>query len=133
MKLVVDANRIFSAVLRDGDTRRIIFSTSAELYAPEALRAEIARFKDQLLRRSGLAAVELGRLLDLLFAEITWVGTPLLEAHLVSATRALGKRDPKDVPYLAAALAIGADAIWSHDTHFDAQSLVRRVSNADLK
>lgn len=40
--------------------------------------------------------------------------------------------DPDDVPYLACALAVDADAIWSHDPHFDAQDLVPRVTNADL-
>lgn len=33
--------------------------------------------------------------------------------------------------FLAAALAIGADAIWSEDKHFDVQTLVPRTRHPD--
>ena len=132
MKVVVDANRVYSAVLRDGTTRRILFSTAAELFAPALLRKEIVRHAPELARRSGLAPVDLRKLLDKVFSEILWVDEPALLPHLAKAEKALARRDPTDVPYLAAALAIEADAIWSHDPDFDEQDLVDRIENHEL-
>lgn len=133
MRVVIDANRVFSAVLRDGATRRIVFSTSAQLFAPELLRREIEDHLAELVQRSGLSASQVKQLLQRIFAEITWVGEPAMAPHLAIATKAIGKRDPTDVPYLACALAIEADAIWSHDPDFDVQDLIPRKKNADLE
>ena len=51
-RLVVDANRIFSALLKDGETRRAILTTDAALFAPRVLRAEIERHKNAIVRRT---------------------------------------------------------------------------------
>ncbi len=40
----------------------------------------------------------------------------------------MARLDLDGVPYLGVALAIRADAIWSHDRAFDGQTLVPRVA-----
>lgn len=133
MKLVVDTNRVISAVLRDGPTRELLFSTGAELFAPMALREELDLHLNEIVARAGGSRQQILSLLNLIFRRITWVGDSILQPFLAPASAALRPRDPGDVAFLACALAIGADAIWSHDKDFDAQSLVLRVTNEDVK
>lgn len=40
--------------------------------------------------------------------------------------------DPDDAPFLACALAICADGIWTEDAHFDRQDRVRVWKTSDL-
>ena len=79
--------------------------------------------------RSGKTATEVASAVKHLFLLIEWVPNRALTAHWERAFHALAAADADDVPYLAAALAVDADAIWSHDRHFDCQSLVPRIDH----
>ena len=50
MKLVLDSNIIFSALIKKSKTRDIILSDFFELYAPEYIFTEIIKHKELLLR-----------------------------------------------------------------------------------
>lgn len=63
-----------------------------------------------------------------LLAMVTIVADAAIMASWDEAHRAMGEVDASDVAYLATALAVSADAIWSHDRHFDQQGLVPRVT-----
>ncbi|MBI4392459.1 MAG: PIN domain-containing protein [Euryarchaeota archaeon] len=133
MKIVVDANRFFSALLKDGPARKAIYETRAALFAPEFLKIELARHREELQRRSRLTPTDFSKLMDEVAAQIVWVPDEAIHAHLSDAARAIGTVDISDVPYLASALAIKADAIWSHDLDFDKQTLVPRVPHPDSR
>lgn len=131
MKIVIDANRFFSALLKDGSTRKAIYDTQAALFAPEFLRTELERHSDELQARSRMKAVDFSRLVDEIEAQIAWVPDSAIRPHLTEARAAMGAVDKDDAPYLACALAVKADAIWSYDLDFDKQSLVPRVPHPD--
>jgi len=62
VKLVVDANIIFSAILKgDGEVGKLLASTwpVMELHAPEALRVELALHRAKLLKISGYSVADL--------------------------------------------------------------------------
>lgn len=130
-RFVVDANRIVSALLRDGATRKAIQLTDAELYAPEYLVEEVDRLLPVLSQRTGVALVTMQRLVAVLSLRIHWVAFEDYRPFMERANKAMGAIDIKDVPYLACALAVQADAIWSFDIDFDAQSLVPRIPHPD--
>jgi predicted nucleic acid-binding protein len=54
MKLVLDSNIIFSALIKKSKTRDIILSDLFELYAPEYIFNEIIKHKELLLKKSKL-------------------------------------------------------------------------------
>lgn len=132
-RLVVDANRVYSAILKDGETRRAMMNTGAVLFAPRFLRLEIERHKDDIVRRTRGRVEDVDAVLAVLYRRIAWLSDEELAPHLPAAAAALGLTDSKDVPYLACALAVGAEAIWSHDLDFDKQDLVPRVAHPDAK
>lgn len=127
MRLVVDANVVISAMLQDGKTRHRLFTTEAHLFAPASLGDEVGRHRKMVAERSGLDADEVEELLDAILDQIIWVPDEAVERCIEPADDALADVDPKDVPYLACALAVDADGIWSRDTDFDEQGLVERV------
>jgi predicted nucleic acid-binding protein len=51
---------------------------------------------------------------------------------LAEAETIIGKIDRDDIPYIAVALSIHADGLWSYDEHFAKQAAVRTVSIKDL-
>ena len=132
-KLVIDANRIVSALSKDGATRATVLKTRASLFAPLYLREEIEKHMPEIAHRAGVTGGDLEVVLHLLLRRIEWVSPEAYRPHLARARRAIGRVDPNDVPYLACALAVKADAIWSHDLDFDRQRLVPRITHPDFK
>lgn len=70
-------------------------------------------------------------MVTILYRRIAWVADVDVERELPRARKLLDDIDPKDVPYLACALAVSADAIWSLDIDFDAQKAIPRVPHPD--
>ncbi|MBN2517440.1 MAG: hypothetical protein JXB14_01205 [Candidatus Altiarchaeota archaeon] len=52
MRLVVDANVIFSATIKDGLTRRLLLTGKSELFAPEFLSEEIMKYAEYIAEKS---------------------------------------------------------------------------------
>lgn len=133
MRLVLDANVVLSAGLRDGSVRRALTDTDADLFAPAFLRQELDKHLPAIARRAGVSVADARTALDRLLADVTWIPDDVVKERWDEAYRSIGNVDEKDVPYLACALAVKADAIWSFDNHFDEQQLVPRVTQPRAK
>lgn len=129
MKVVIDANRVMSALIKDSATRRRLMTTDSILYAPGFIRTELAKHRTYLLKKSGLSPADYDQLLAILLSKIRWVPDDLIIPHIARAAQVL--KDPDDLAYLAAALTVGADAIWTEDKGFDEQKLIPRTSEPD--
>ena len=55
-----------------------------------------------------------------------------LSEMLEEAERIMSQADPDDAPFLAAALSIHCDGIWTEDLHFQEQSEIRVWRTKDL-
>jgi predicted nucleic acid-binding protein len=127
VKYVVDANRVVRALIRDGRTRREFILTDAELFAPLYLKEELQRHKAEILKRAPVSPDELDAALAVLEARIKWVAEGDIEPYLEAAHDAVAKIDPKDARYVACALAVKADALWTFDKKLRKQSLVPTI------
>ncbi|MFH1199442.1 MAG: PIN domain-containing protein [Candidatus Micrarchaeota archaeon] len=112
MQLVVDANVLFSALLKAGMTRRLLFDRRLSLYAPRLLLEEFGKYAAELQKRSRLPKKEFVELSKMLLSRIHWVPDSEINPFLPAARHLCS--DEKDVPYLACALAAGAE-LWSRD------------------
>jgi len=74
MLLVVDANVVFSALIREGSTLRLLEFNSIfkiiELVAPEFLWDEIEEHKEEIIKKSKLSEEELEKVLGFIMSEI---------------------------------------------------------------
>lgn len=132
MRLIVDANIIFSALMRDSTTRRILLLPQFELYVPEYVKVEIEGHLPELVKRSGLKEEDLRKALDIVFSNITFIGLEGLEEEIRGAYDIMKDIDEDDTPYLALYLAIRNDGIWTQDPHFQMVRKVEVWSTLDL-
>lgn len=118
MKLVVDANIVFSALLSArSEAGRLIAATwpPLELHAPEALKVEIALHREKLMRLSKLSKADLAIVEDRVFDRITIIPHESIEAHHWERAFDLVKGiDERDDHYIALALHLG-HPLWTGD------------------
>jgi predicted nucleic acid-binding protein len=131
MKLVLDSNIIFSALIKKSITRDIILSDLFELYAPEYIFNEITKHKELLLKKSKLDRGDFEALLLLLQKHIHLVIKDKYNEKMATAEDILGNIDITDSPFLALALALSC-SIWSNDGHFKQQDKVVVYTTKDM-
>jgi putative PIN family toxin of toxin-antitoxin system len=111
MKVLIDTNVLVSAALRDRLPERVVLYVAMRDECTWVVTSEILAEYVNVLRRPkfGLAKETLGRWADLLDMRTVYVSSPAVKADFI--------RDPKDAPFLAAALATQADFLISGDRH----------------
>jgi len=131
MRLIVDSNILFSALIRNSTTRRIILHIGAELISVAFFEREMSKHKKMLLQKSSLNEIEFDLLLEKLKSKIVFLDDRIVRTRFEEAYEIMKKIDPQDSPFLAAALATGSD-IWSEDNHFGKQQRVKIWKTKDL-
>jgi predicted nucleic acid-binding protein len=129
--IVVDANILFGALLREGTTRRLLLYGGLNLHTPETIWAEFGRNRAYLVQRSRAPEDAFDLLVEALRDRISAVPLAPIRERLREAEECLGNADMLDAPYVAAALALGA-ALWTHDKRLRAKAPVPLVSTADV-
>jgi predicted nucleic acid-binding protein len=124
MILVLDANIVIAALLKDGKSREIIVSGKFTLVAPDFLREELDKHKDYIARKGSLSKDELGLLLALLLKRIRIILRQEYERELKSAEKLIDN-DIKDAPYLACYTALKCDGVWTSDPDFNEKPNVK--------
>ncbi|HLC31902.1 MAG TPA: PIN domain-containing protein [Candidatus Nanoarchaeia archaeon] len=131
MKLVIDANILFSALLRQGITRTMLLLGSHELYVPFYFFEELNGNIDELKHKLLVSKEEILSVVDefIRYGSITVVAIEdyisfLGEGRLISP-------DLDDAPYLALALHLSC-ALWSNDRKLKEQKRVAVYSTTEL-
>jgi predicted nucleic acid-binding protein len=105
VRIIVDTNIVFSAILNSGSRIGKILLSSKEhfqFFTCSYLRVEIQRHRNKLLKLTKLTADELDELEDLITHNITFINENLLPQDLLLKTEALLKQiDPNDTPFVA--------------------------------
>ncbi len=116
MKLVADANVLFSLARAESAASEIIAKHKITLYSPSYALDEIAKHKKEFVAKSGLRTFRQSKqrlLKAVLFIKPGEFRTELMEA----AGKVSG---PKDTIYIALAVKIGCP-VWSNDKHLKEQ------------
>jgi len=118
VKLVVDANIVFSALLSPhSEAGRLMASAwpPLELFAPEALKVEIALHREKLLKLSRLTVAEMAIVEDRVFERITVIPPESIGSHHWERAFDLVKGiDERDDHYVALALHLD-QPLWTGD------------------
>ena len=118
MKLVVDANIVFSSLLRsDGIVGDVLFNTHPplELYAPELLREEIAEHRAKLVKLSKRSSDTMLELELLSLSRITFLNEGLISTvSWAKARDVMTGMDADDENYVALAIHL-AIPLWTGD------------------
>ena len=112
MKLVVDANILFAALIKEGSTAELLISDKLQLFAPEFLLTEFAKYEELILKKTHRSHEEFIQFLDLLKEQIIIIPKKEIIPFMDKAEKI--SPDPKDIVYLALAFALKSN-IWSND------------------
>ena len=131
MKLVVDTNIIFSALIKDPLARRIITHSNLELYTINFSKKELLKYEKEILKKAKISATELYLILEKLNQKLNIIDDKVVALKINEGIKIMKKIDIKDSPFIAAALAIKAD-LWSEDKHFNKQDKIKVWKTKDL-
>jgi predicted nucleic acid-binding protein len=131
-RLIVDANIIISALIKDSTKRALVFELPTILYAPDIILEEITSHKKSISLKSRLNEEDLGTVLDKILQYIHVLDEAVYESNLQKAYDVMKDIDSNDTLYVAAALSIKNDGIWSEDTDFEKQKIIKIWKTKDL-
>lgn len=129
IRLVVDINVLFSAILCEGKDAELLFDKKLDLSAPDYLMEELRRLMPTISARTNRTYQDVERMASMLSSEVKVVPSSETAAFL-NAAKALSP-DPDDAPYFALALKTGA-AIWSNDKLLKEQIVVKVYSTYEV-
>ena len=132
MRLVVDTNIIFSALIKESTTRRILISTRFDFYTPEYVFIEIQNHSEEIMEKSKYDHQEFETMTDSILSNIMVVPTEDFKDFIPRAFQIMKNIDEDDSSFLALALMINSDGIWSNDPHFEKQNEIKVWKTKDL-
>ncbi len=133
MKVIVDANELFSAVIAKGKgfkskTLDIFFADEVKLSAPYRLLAELENNREEIRSKSGFSHEDFDVFIGILKLRIDVVP---LEDFLDKMHEAKEiSPDPKDMEYFGLALKFKSACIWSEEELLKEQDKIK-VLNTD--
>ena len=133
MKIVVDSNVIFSALIRDSTTRRQILECDNMLLFPVYIFEELEKHKDELMSKSRMEKEDFDALLHLLLSKMIIVPTTSLKPHKEEAVSIIRNIDMDDAVFIACALAYPGSIIWSDDKKLKLQQRIRVFNSSEIK
>lgn len=122
MKLVIDANALFSFFKKESSTREVILDPELKfnlnLFAPKLALKEVGKHKDDICSIYGIASEDFDVMFSSLSLFIKIVKKAFFEEFMPKAEKIL-LGHTKDVPYVALSLAFkskGSEiALWSNE------------------
>lgn len=129
MILVIDANVLFSALIKNSITTELLFEEDLMLYTPEFIMDEFLKYEDLILNKTKRTKEKFVEIMHMLKETITVV--PKEEySKFMSEAEAISP-DEKDVAYIALALKLNC-GIWSNDKKLKEQDKVKVYSTSEV-
>lgn len=129
MDLVIDANILFSILIRKGKTEEILFSEDLHIFAPEFLFEEFNKYTDLVMEKTGRSKQEFEGLVRIIKKRIKTIPNEETEKYIEKAKKI--SPDKNDADYFALALKLKCP-IWSNDKELKKQEKVTVYSTEDL-
>ena len=132
MKIVIDSNILFSALIKDSITRRIILDYEDQFLFPSYIFEEMEKHKDELLTKSKMKQKDFEDLLRLLLQKVIIIPKEVLIHYKNDAYQIIKDIDPDDIIFIACAIAYSDAIIWSDDKKLKQQSKVRIINTNEM-
>ncbi len=132
MNIIIDSNILFSALIRNSKTRKIIFEYEGFFLFPSFIFIEMQRHKTELLEKSGMLEEDFSKLLRLILKKVVIVPNEILVPYKKDALEIVKAIDPDDILFVACALAYPNSAVWSDDKKLKNQSKVKVLNTEEI-
>ena len=81
MDLVVDANILFAALIKESTTRKILFLKYLHLFAPDFLLEEVSKYKEEILTKTGKSEEKFLKILHALRNRLHFIAKEDLQVY----------------------------------------------------
>jgi len=132
LKIVIDSNILFSALIKDSITRSIILDYEKQFLFPSYIFEEMEKHKTELLTKSKMKEKDFEELLRLLLQKVIIIPNEVLLHYRDEAYKIIKDIDPDDVTFIACALAFSDSVIWSDDKRLKQQSKIRIITTNEM-
>jgi predicted nucleic acid-binding protein len=121
-----------AGLIRNSTSREILLNPNFEFYTPDFLLIEIKNHKDQIMKKGGLSEGKFNTIYELLIDRINVLPKSDIMDHINEAKQIIGDIDLDDVTFIALALAIPNNGIWTEDKHFRKQNKIKIWSTKEI-
>lgn len=125
MRIIIDSNILFSALIKDSKTRKLILEYNGFFLFPSYILEEMEKHERELYTKSGLNEQDFERLLNLILKKVSIIPNEALRPHRQKALEIVKTIDPNDAVFIACALAHPNSIIWSDDKKLKKQERVK--------
>lgn len=132
MLLVVDTNIIVSSLIKGSVTREILLSADILFVVPEWVHIEVKKHQELIAQKAGINQDELIQFTEEIFQVVKTIPFSKYKSHIDEGVNIIGDIDKDDAPFIAIALALDADGIWTNDKDFEKQNVVKVWKTKDL-
>lgn len=129
MNLVVDANILFSALIKNSLTARLLFDNSLDLYTPEYILEEFAKHEKEILGKTHRSREEFSEVMHMLKEIITVFPKEYYKEFMAEAEKVCPDKD--DTMYFALAMKLRC-SIWSNDKKLKEQNKIDVYSTQEI-
>ena len=129
MDLVIDANVLFSALIKESFSYNLLFSGKFHLFTSEYIFTELEKHKEELMNKTERTTEEFFRLVETLKRRIVIVPLEELVPHVKEAEKLTP--DPDDMAYFALALKLNC-SILSNDKKLKEQNKIEVYNTHEL-
>jgi predicted nucleic acid-binding protein len=132
MKIIIDSNVLFSALIKDSAARGIILRSNILFLFPSYIFDEMEKHINELLAKSGMRQEDFNALLSLLLEKVLIVPQESIEPYKKEAVRIVKDIDINDSVFIACALAHKGSAIWSEDKMLKQQCRIKVLNTKEI-
>jgi predicted nucleic acid-binding protein len=121
-----------AGLIRNSTSREILLNPNFEFYTPDFLLSEIKNHKDLIMKKGDLSESKFDTIYELLIDRINVLPKSDIMDHIEEARQIIGDIDRDDVTFIALALAIPNNGIWTEDKHFKKQNKIKIWSTKEI-
>ena len=132
MKIVLDSNVLFSALIKDSTTRRLILDYDDFFLFPSYIFEEMEEHKEELMQKSKMSKEDFDKLLELLLKKVLIVPEEVLKTYKDESIEIVKDIDLDDAVFIACALANPESVIWSDDKKLKRQNKVKILNSTEM-
>lgn len=127
MEIIIDANILFSALIKNGITVELIVDERLKLFAPEFIFEEFLKYEQLILSKTERSDSEFQEFMTILKKRIATI--PVKKNYIIYAQKV--SPDINDADYIALALQTGYP-IWSNDKELKKQQIIKIYNTKEL-
>ncbi len=132
MNIIIDSNVLFSALIKDSTTRKLILNYDGFFLFPDFIFEETEKHKAELFEKSKMNQEDFDKLLELILQKVVIVPNEILQPFKEEAIKIVKDIDIDDALFVACALAYENSIIWSDDKKLKIQTKIKVLNTKEI-